>query len=750
MAGAGKDRLEDWIETDETRDEEKVSDAYSRIEIGEFSLEDIINEVHRAAALEKGKEEKTEEILLPPLPEKPKVEIKQAEIKQIDDENLTKIQESGANIPPIPNQTQEEQKIAQKLEDIFGGAEGGTGVTPPEPEEYEEERRPGLFATLKKWLGIDQEEEESDPLEDEEDEPDEESDLNGEDEEPQEDQLDILAEELTGQKKKVHLRFTAALIVTGLLLILVAMQVLQWPQNNPIGFDTAPVANMAVQLTLCALVMGLLYKEVGEGLKKLLSLAPNQMSISTLGLLSSLLHGLLQISAVRGGESFLFFGPAAALCMTAAVWAKDVRLGLSLNHVNLLWSCPVKQQLEIVKDPQMKQAILEELGDGADPSGDLVLIKREKIRQTYDTKKILGKTDDSAKWDEKISPIMIVVMILATAAVLLLTRQGGKLLTVFTVFSITVVPITGHFSSLLPMKWANRRAPKSVILNNTEIEEFLHCDGLILNDSDLFDPGTVILKGMRVCGEDNRIDELIVSVASVFNSLDLALGGVFLEILKGDTGGLKEVSKVGCYRGEGIRAIVAGEEIVIGTREFMQKCGIISPYEPIKPEPENQKIKSIYVAKGDRLACVFSVGYVVRGTTKLELASLYKNNINIFLDTGDMNLTKKNLINLFGMEEDGVFTVHTRKQEAKGERRQSKGVYTLEDNLFSFSDTIWACRHMKGMQWRNIMINIVLSAISFILFFILMALGGFDQVTVANILLYLGICAIPSALNSLI
>jgi hypothetical protein len=509
---------------------------------------------------------------------------------------------------------------------------------------------------------------------------------------------------------------------------------------------------MILQLCLCAAVAGFLYREMGEGLKRLFSLAPTQLSISVLGVIAALGHGLLQIPQVGSGEGFVFFGPAAALGLLAAVWSRDLRLGLHLDHVHRLADCPVKQQLEIIKDPRVARIIKAELGEELTAARDLVLIRRERTESTFDTQRILERKNNAESWSEKMTPFMVVAIIVATAVVMLLTRQGGELLTVFTIFTITMVPLCAHFAPVSPMLWARRRFPTSVILNNTEAEAFSHCDGLLFQDSDLFDKDCLILKGIRVLGENNKIDELMVDVASVLCHLDIGLGSLFLPIIKNDLSLLKEVTKTGCYRGEGVRATVGGEELVIGTFEYMQKCGHLSPYAKKKEQAENSKIKNIYVAKGNELSCIFTVGYVVRGNTKLELDSLYKNSINIILDSRDMNLTKKNLIRMFGVEEDGIFTVDTRGQDQKKkpENKRKKGVYTLEDNLFSFADTIWACRHMKGMEWRNIMIHLVLSVISFVLFFALMAVGGIDQVTVENTLLYLLICCIPFVLNSVI
>jgi hypothetical protein len=570
--------------------------------------------------------------------------------------------------------------------------------------------------------------------------------------EPQIDELDELEKQLSFQKRGLRLRLFPAFGLSLLLVGAALIQIYSVPLLPPVGVGSSPAGNMVVQLLLCAMVVGLLYREMGEGLRRLFSLTPNQQSISSLGLIAALFHGVLQIPSVQAGESFLFFGPVAVLGLLAVVWSRYLYLKLRLSQVQRLASSPVKQQLELIKSLRVSQIIKAEMEEEHCPADDLFLIRREKTKKTFDTQRILEKTTQADKWDEKIAPVMVILILVATAVVVLITRQGSQLLTVLTVLAVTLVPLCAHFMALAPMLWAARRSPESVILNSTEAEEFTHCNGLIFHDTDLFDKESIILKGMRVLGENNRIDELLIDVASVFYHLEMGLTGLFLPMLNNDVSVLKPVSQASCYRGEGIRATVEGEEIVIGTGEFMQKCGLLSPNASQAATPFHNKIKNIYVAKGKEAACIFTVGYVVRGSTKLELDSLYHNGIYIILDTRDMHLTKKNLVDLFGVEEDGIFTVDTGAASSlpQSEGKQKKGVYILEDNLFSFADTIWACRHIKGMEWRNIAISIVLSVISFVLFFVLMALNGIDQVTVEKLLLYLIICCIPFGVNSII
>lgn len=729
---------DEWEDTENIEDflEEGLMGKFDAALSGEaFTLEEIMKEVRSSARTEKQTREEQEE--KERAEEGPREDLSPFRIgvtapgPQEDEPPVREAEESPAPVPPAAEERVEADEIAKTLKAMFDDDE--------EDEEPEEENKEGLFAALfhKKKAEPREKapiEEEARPLPPAEELP------AGEQmrEETEEDDLPLLLERLQKQRRGAQARSFAA----GAQWVLLGAMSLAPAFGVTLPFESQ--ADMTIKLFLYIAAGSLCYRELWEGTKKLFSLSPAFLSISTLGYILALCHGLLQIPAVRAGEDFVFFGAAALTGVFGAALSRSFRLGMSVDQMERMVQSSDKEQLSIVSAPALTR-LAEEAGDefGLSP----LCVGRRRVEKTFDTQKILEQKTEADRWEEKSVPVMLVAILVAAALVLLFTRRGGELLTVITLFTVVLIPPTAPFAAFAPMFWGGRRAKEALILHNDEAGEFARCDSLIFTDDDLFGKEGMVLKGMRVFGENGRIDELFVDVASLFYQQKIGLAKVFLSVFQNDLSALKEVTEANCFEGDGIRAVVGGEELIVGTGAFLQKCGLASPNLE-RTEAKNPKIKNLYVAKGGELACVFAVGYLVRGHARLELAALYQNHINVILDTRDMNLTKKNVAGLFDIAEDGVFTVNMGVGENLGEKRRGRGVYTLAGDLFAFADVIRACRHMKGMLWRNVVIHTVLAVISFLLFFALMALGGIDQITVEKILLYMAVCTLPFLVNS--
>ena len=765
MAGQEKNAITQQME--EVRDiigNNGMAASYQRIDEEAFSLEEIMNEV-RAARGTPSQNKAAEPVAKPMLgSEQAEKEQGQIDLAKNEDETDRQNGEETESEQPLPDMNAEEDKpeeekaqsgetqanfaeeqISRKLDEIFGVVGGGEEKRDEDGEDDEEEEEGGLLSALggfvKKFRKDEDEKTDAEVVATADEEGlDSQADS-------QEDSLEQLGQELVNKNQLLRIRFFVALAVGGLLILLTFAEFLGVVLPTWMSQTGAPETNMYIQLVLSVLFIGVAYEEMGKGLRSLFSLAPDHLAICVLAIIASLFHGLMQIFEVREGEAFSYFGAAAAAGMLAFLFARYMKGLVDRKNVQQLRECATIDQLVIVQNPQEKKMIVEELGQEIYNVKDIAVVDRKRRGKTFDTAAILNKRDESANVEEKVVPPLLILIIVCTAVVMLMIRQGGQLLTVFTVFTVVAVPLSAHFSHVIGLLWARRRSPKSVILNQTETVAFCHCDGVVFTDRDLFDKDSILLKGMRVCGGENKIDELIVDMASVCSHLDMAISSVFMGILENNTAMLKAVSKVDCYKGEGVRAMVGGAQIVAGTYEYLRKCDVISSQEERK-EPRDKNVHSIYVAKNGKLACIFMIGYVARGSVRAEMANLYKKNVNILLNTHDMNLTAKTLSQLYTIGEDGLFTIDTTPTGQEEIEDLGKGIYVLEEDMFSFSDTLWACKRVRGIQIRSIMIGIVLAVLSLTFFFALMALNSFAVITAGNLLAYLFICTIPAAVNS--
>lgn len=134
----------------------------------------------------------------------------------------------------------------------------------------------------------------------------------------------------------------------------------------------------------------------------------------------------------------------------------------------------------------------------------------------------------------------------------------------------SVTAVNGAFALRAPFAAVSERIKSSgaAIIGYDTIESFSRLDEMILNDNDLFPPESVVLTGTKMYGSA-RIDEVIVSAASIFRALDGPLSSVMLSIIDGREELLRPVTEIKYQDERGILAFIEGAVVLVGNREFM-------------------------------------------------------------------------------------------------------------------------------------------------------------------------------------
>lgn len=162
--------------------------------------------------------------------------------------------------------------------------------------------------------------------------------------------------------------------------------------------------------------------------------------------------------------------------------------------------------------------------------------------------------------------------------------------------------------------------------------------GLLVEDTDLFPPGAVELKGFRPFG--NRTTEQVISVtASLLRSVGSSLDPLFYSILRTEGGALLTATQVELHS-EGISAHVAGEPVLVGTYNFLARQGV--------DMPEGVRVKTgVFCAIDNSFAGQFILEYKLHKSAMGAMDVLLSSRITPVLIGLDFNLVPSILKQLF-------------------------------------------------------------------------------------------------------
>ena len=169
---------------------------------------------------------------------------------------------------------------------------------------------------------------------------------------------------------------------------------------------------------------------------------------------------------------------------------------------------------------------------------------------------------------------------------------------------------------------------------------------LLVEDTDLFPPGSVKVTSARVFGSFSQ--EKVFSVtASVIRATGSGLEEVFGTLMRIESGTFVTVSDLEQHK-DGISARALGEEVLVGTAGFLERMGV--------DLPQGVRVKTgAFTAIGGSFAGQFVLSYSLHKRAMPAMDSMLTNRITPVLATLDFNLTPPLLRKLFRFPWDRMF-----------------------------------------------------------------------------------------------
>ena len=337
----------------------------------------------------------------------------------------------------------------------------------------------------------------------------------------------------------------------------------------------------------------------------------------------------------------------------------------------------------------------------------------------------------------KIIPFSIIFSVLCGILSLIFTKSPTCALAALNISSLTSVPFAMLFlvnfnvSALCKYTMKNR----TMIIGENAIKRLSNTKSIVLNDSDLYPPNNVVLRGIKTFN-GQRIDEAILYAAAVVCHINAPVSKVFDKIIMGKRTILTNASGIVYKEEKGVVGWVNGKRILVGNRELLKEFKIVSPSRDYEKKYRIPNCELTYFAIGRELVAMFILEYTPSKSLRQALSSCIKNNIKVFIKTVDSNLTLSKISADFGLNEKFLTLLSyddsqkINKLYNKTENHSNAFLATL-DSCVSLVKSIGACCFAKN--------NIILVT----------AIQGLQLILNTFLILYLIICSGLSELHTL-
>lgn len=265
---------------------------------------------------------------------------------------------------------------------------------------------------------------------------------------------------------------------------------------------------------------------------------------------------------------------------------------------------------------------------------------------------------------------------------------------------------------------------------------------LLVGDEDLFPPGSIRLKEVKVIREDER------KVASYAGSLAAAYRCGWTNLLMGhltDAGGqLEHLDHFHVHEEGGVSASIYGETAVLGTANLIRKLSIRLP--------KSMEWKDgLYLSIDGEVCAIFCLVYQMQDGVRWSLGALRRNALTPHLATRDPNLTPKFLKSCSASDGGAVLLdlndrLNLSDPDQSGRARPNALIY--REGLAPFLEVVAGSKRLCRAVSAGNAIALLGSLAGTLLSYYLIFVGSMSAFYPPQLLLFMGLWLLPVVLLS--
>ena len=505
--------------------------------------------------------------------------------------------------------------------------------------------------------------------------------------------------------------------------------------------QSSKMAYLILNLIFLLIATGFCYRTMLSGIKSLFRLRANADSSIAIATIASIIHG---------GAMFVTSGMNGLIQGALHIYSPIVIGALFLNSMGkLLIISRIRKNFRFITSSDLKYNV-QIYGDH---EVALQLVKgclSEKPVIAYQQKTHLLKNfltnsyenDPSENTSQFIAPISFIAS-LALCVVCTIISSGDVVagLTAFAIATCISTPIANMVCANFPISSLCRiaRQNNAMIVGYKGLSTMCDTNAVMLDSTDLYPDGTVVLAGMETLGQ-KRIDQALLYGAALTCATGGTLRYVFENVIQNQRGMLPRVENNSYVDNAGIVGWVRGQRVLIGNRELLKQYSVVQPEEALEQGLKKNQ-RAVFLAVDTRPVAMITLEYHPDKKLAENLQNLETNGVSLLVRTLDPNLTADFLAQQYDLDARAIRVLPEELGEVCDKSLNSTVdeadvLLATKGKAFSMIRMLSACIHQKS----NISIAVILQTVSVCLGFILVTIfccwSGLHRLTSLSIVIY--------------
>lgn len=236
------------------------------------------------------------------------------------------------------------------------------------------------------------------------------------------------------------------------------------------------------------------------------------------------------------------------------------------------------------------------------------------------------------------------------------------------------------------MVGTGKGAEHGILIKGGEYLEMAYrLDAIVLDKTGTITKGQPEVTDVISLGGMGRDEVLRIAAAAEKNSehpLGAAIAAIY-EQGKNGPGGIPDAKQFGAIPGKGVRAVVEGREIYIGTRKLMHEISVdTKPAEAVIAGLEDEGKTVMLMAADGRLEAVIAVADTLKENSKEAIGALKEMGIEVYMITGDNMRTADAIARQAGIANVLAEVLPEHKaEEVRKLKKQGKKVAMVGDGI---------------------------------------------------------------------
>lgn len=511
--------------------------------------------------------------------------------------------------------------------------------------------------------------------------------------------------------------------ISAILLVLMGYISLGFPVPGMLGYPPVTAAAcMALQFTIMLLSLDVLTNGILNGAR----LRFGADSLAVLSCLVTTVDAIVIVST----RSYTHM----PLCVLSS---------LSLVGVSYSSLLSARGLRKAIRVPAIAKKIYTITGENDVKGHNVTLLKTSRAVTGF------VRRSEEAPPDEtlflRLSPFCLALALVLSTLIAAVTRNFHEFGYILSAVLAPAVPFTALLCFALPYFLGTNKIFHSgaAVAGWSGLCDVGKSNNLIVTDRDLFPAGSIEIKAVIICG-----DEDARRVLSYAGSMMIASGCSAAQCFA------EEMENNGCVAhnmvdyqplsGGGMKAIIDGHVVLCGSCELMRLMNVRYPYEMVKGE------YPVMLAIDGQLHGIFKMGYTPLPLVRKALVDLMRSNRHPIFALRDFNITPDMLKDLFDIATDGYdfppYAERYRITETQPSENSKIAAVVCREGLAPLTNMADTGRSMYMATRINLIIT-ALSAVMGMLVVVLKILTT-GSISLSFILMFMLITALPVFLIS--